>query len=118
MKKTLLITGLMATAVIFYNCHGSKKATSSMAARKLTYESDLKLVVEVNCTPCHIPGKGGNKKAYDNFANISKDIDEMIRRIDLNPTDRGFMPFRKPTKLSDSTINVFKKWKADGMMEK
>ena len=41
----------------------------------------------------------------------------MIRRIELNPTDKGFMPFRKTEKLSDSTIAVFKQWKADGMLE-
>jgi hypothetical protein len=109
---------MIATAMIFYNCHSSKKATSSKPPRKLNYESDLKTVIMANCSPCHIPAKGGNKKPYDNFANVNKDIDEMIRRMELNPTDRGFMPFRRPAKLSDSTINVFKQWKTDGMMEK
>ena len=116
MKKILAIAGITLTAIIFYNCHSSKKAAS--AARKLNYESDLSTVIAANCSPCHIPSKGGNKKPYDVFANVTSDIDEMIRRMELNPTDRGFMPFRKPTKLSDSTINVFKKWKADGMLEK
>jgi uncharacterized membrane protein len=118
MKKSVFVIAMMATAVVFYNCHGSKKATATKTARKLNYESDLKAVIEANCSPCHIPAKGGNKRPYDNFANVAKDIDEMIRRIDMNPTDRGFMPFRKPTKLPDSTINVFKKWKADGLLEK
>jgi hypothetical protein len=49
---------------------------------------------------------------------VAQDIDEIIRRIELNPTDKGFMPFKKTAKLNDSTINVFKKWKADGMLEK
>jgi hypothetical protein len=70
-----------------------------------------------NCTPCHIPSKGGNKKPYDVYANVKTDIDEMIRRIELNPTDKGFMPFKK-AKLHDSTIAVFKKWRADGLLEK
>ncbi len=117
MKKFFVLICLTVTAIIFYNCHGSKKATASTPPRKLSYESDLKTVIMANCTPCHIPAKGGNKKPYDNFANVQKDIDEMIRRIELNPTDRGFMPFKKPAKLSDSTIAVFKKWKEDGMLE-
>jgi nitrate/TMAO reductase-like tetraheme cytochrome c subunit len=71
-----------------------------------------------NCTPCHIPANGGRKRAYDNFTNVKEDIDEIIRRIDQNPTDRGFMPFKKTEKLNDSTIAVFKKWKADGLLEK
>jgi hypothetical protein len=51
------------------------------------------------------------------YANVKTDIDEMIRRIELNPTDKGFMPFKK-AKLHDSTIAVFKKWRADGLLEK
>jgi len=104
----------MATAIIFYNCHGSKKATASVP--KLTYDSNLKAVIETNCSPCHIAGKG-NKKPYDNYANVKSDIDEIIKRIELNPTDRGFMPFRRATKLSADTIAIFKKFKDDGALE-
>ena len=114
MKKITTLTALVATAIIFYNCHGSKKAHA--AVPKLTYDGNLKAVIEANCSPCHIAGKG-NKKPYDNYANVQTDIDEMIRRIDLNPTDRGFMPFKKTAKLPDETIAVFKKWKADGLLE-
>ncbi len=115
MKKIFVLSALIATAVVFYNCHGSKKATSS--APKLTYDGNLLAVVQTNCTPCHIAGKG-NKKPYDNYANVKTDIDEMIRRIGLNPTDKGFMPFKKTAKLPDETIAVFKKWRADGLLEK
>jgi hypothetical protein len=41
----------------------------------------------------------------------------MLTRINLNPGDRGFMPFKHP-KLSDNTINVFAQWKKDGLLEK
>ncbi|TMI75422.1 MAG: cytochrome c [Bacteroidetes bacterium] len=113
MKKVLTFASLLATAVIFYNCHGSKKATA--AAPKTTYDGSLKAVIAANCSPCHIAGQG-NKKPYDNYTNAKADIDDMIRRIDMNPTDRGFMPFKHP-KLPDATIAVFKKWKADGTPE-
>lgn len=117
MRKYFIVTGLISSAILLYNCSGSKKATAS-APVALNYESNVRTMIESNCTPCHIPSKGGNKKAYDNFANVKADIDEIIRRVELNPGDRGFMPFRKPAKLSDSTIAVFKKWKADGLLEK
>ena len=116
MKKVFVLMCLISTAVIFYNCHTSKKATAA-APPKLTYDTNLKAVIEANCTPCHIAGKG-NKKPYDNYANVKNDIDDMIRRIDLNPTDKGFMPFKKTAKLPDETIAIFKKWKADGSLEK
>ena len=113
MKKISILTCLIAIAVVFYNCHGSKKAAAS--APKLTYDSNLKAVIETNCSPCHIAGKG-NKKPYDNYANVKTDIDEMIRRISLNPEERGFMPFKHP-KLPDATIAIFKQWRSDGLRE-
>jgi hypothetical protein len=115
MKKLLLIVMVSTSILIFSNCSGSKKVATTTA--KSTYETHIQTLVMNNCSPCHIPAKGGNKKPYDNFANVKSDIDEMIRRVELNPGDKGFMPFKR-AKLSDSTIAVFKQWKADGMLEK
>lgn len=115
MKKFLLGVFCVATAVFFYNCNSAKKAVATPPAA-LTYDSNLKTVIVSNCSPCHVPSKGGKVKSYENFANTKADIDDIIRRIELSPNEKGFMPFKHP-KLSDSTIAVFKKWKADGMLE-
>lgn len=115
MKKLIILSSLAAAALVLANCSGSRKLAK---IPKLNFESDLKAVIMSECAPCHIPSKGGNKKAYDNYVNVRTDIDEMIRRIEMNPGEKGFMPFRKTTKLSDSTIALFKKWRADGVMEK
>ena len=117
MKKYILIALVSVTAFIFANCGSSKKATATVIP-KLNYETNMQEVIVSNCSPCHIPSKGGFKRSYDNFANVKTDIDEMIRRIELNPGEKGFMPFKKNAKLSDSTIAVFKQWKADGLLEK
>jgi uncharacterized membrane protein len=117
MKKYFVFTVVSVAALIFANCGSSKKATATVVP-KLNFEANMQAVVVANCSPCHIPAKGGNKKPYDNFANVKTDIDEIIRRIELEPSARGFMPFRKNAKLSDSTIAVFKQWKADGLLEK
>ena len=84
----------------------------------MVYENSLQTLIVGNCSPCHVPQKGGQKKSYDNYTNVKADIDEIIRRIELNPGERGFMPFKKTEKLGDSTVAVFKQWKADGMLEK
>jgi hypothetical protein len=112
MKKFFLATGIV-TMITVFSCNTAKKITGEP---KLTYSNNVSAMITTHCTPCHIPAKGGNKKAYDNYANVKTDIDEIIRRINLNPGDRGFMPFKHP-KLSDSVIAVFTKWKADGMIE-
>ena len=51
-----------------------------------------------------------------NYQNVKTDIDEIIRRIQLNPGERGFMPMKHP-KLSDSSIAIFINWRNDGLIE-
>ncbi len=114
MKKTLVLLTTTAVLILFSNCHSSKKAVAAIP--KSTFDTDMKTLVTTYCSPCHIPSKGGNKKPYDNYANVKEDIDQIVRRIELEPGSRGFMPFKR-TKLNDSTITAFKKWKTDGMLE-
>jgi cytochrome c553 len=115
MKKLLVFSALAALACTLTYCNASKKATAKKP--KMNYEADVKAVIEANCSPCHIPAKGGRKQPLDSYAALTKNIDDILRRVQLNPTDRGFMPDRR-AKLSDSTINILKQWKADGMLEK
>ncbi len=118
MRKSFAFFILLAVSVLFAYCSHSKKATATVTeVPKLTYQANIQPIILGSCAPCHIPSQNGSKKAYDNYANTSADADDIIMRIQLNPGDRGFMPFKHP-KLSDSTINVFKQWKADGLLEK
>ena len=110
MKKLTLIFVITAAIALPF-CKTSKKASGS----KVTYDASIQPLVMNNCSPCHFPPKG-NKKPLDTYAATSKNIDDIISRIQKNPADKGFMPFKHP-KLADSTINVFVKWKADGMLE-
>lgn len=116
MKKfyVFAVIGIISTALTY--CSSARKAAKAAAAVKSTYTTTVAPVVASSCSPCHIAGKG-NKKPFDNYANVKSDIDEIIRRIELNPADKGFMPFRRTTKLSADTIAIFKKFKEDGLLE-
>ena len=119
MKRYSVLCLLVVTVFVFSYCSSSKKAIApTVESAKLAYENNIQTLIVGNCSPCHIPEKGGRKKAYDNFTNVKTDIDEIVRRIELDPHEKGFMPFKKTAKLSDSTIAVFKQWKADGLLEK
>ena len=113
MKKIYVFAGMAVLALGLTYCSSSKKVA---AVPKTTYTANVASIISDICAPCHIPSKGGNKKPYDNYANVKADIDSIIRRIELNPTDRGFMPFKRE-KLSADVIAVFKKFKEDGALE-
>lgn len=73
------------------------------------YESSVKPLLALKCTPCHFPAEGGKKKPLNSYDSVTVTAAEMLRRVELNPGEKGFMPFRKP-KLSAEEIAVFKKW--------
>jgi hypothetical protein len=104
---------VLSVILLFSYCKASKK----LAASPVTYDTGIMAVISEKCSPCHIPEKGGKVKALNNYEAVRTNIDEIIRRISLNPGEKGFMPF-KHDKLSDSTIAIFKQWKEDGLREK
>ncbi|MBK6938197.1 MAG: hypothetical protein IPH18_15995 [Chitinophagaceae bacterium] len=115
MNKFVIIAVLLSVSFILVYCNPAKKAAK--ATVKSTYANDVSSLMMSNCSPCHIPANGGKKKPYDSYTNVKADIDEIIKRIGMNPGEKGFMPMRRTTRLSDSVIAVFKKWKEDGMVE-
>ena len=115
MQKILVVVLLLLTVIVFQFCHTQKKLASAATA-SVTYEGTIKPVIQGNCTPCHIEGKG-KVKPLDNYTNASADAEEILSRIQKNPGDRGFMPAMHP-KLSDSTISLFLLWKNSGLKEK
>jgi hypothetical protein len=119
MKSYFVLFLLIITVLVFSYCSSSKKSTASkVETPQPSYASNIQTLIVGNCSPCHIPEKGGKKKAYVTYASVKEDIDEIIRRMELNPHERGFMPFKKTEKLNDSTIAVFKQWKDKGLLEK
>jgi hypothetical protein len=121
MKKILIMAGVVAAISMLSNCHSAKKSagkttaptTVPSTAAAVAYHSNMESVLAANCSPCHFPSKGGNKTPFDTYEAAKSHLDSMIVRIQLNPTDKGFMPFKRP-KLSDSTINLFKQWRDSG----
>jgi len=111
MKKLSITVLFFATVMIFEFCSSSKKANKSIP--QITYSNNVQSTIAGNCSPCHV---GANAKSghLDSYDAAKSHIDDIVKRIQLNPTDKGFMPFKHP-KLPDSSIQVFVKWKDAGM---
>ena len=63
-RYPVLVILLALTAFVFSYCKSSKKAQAAKPAEpaKVAYQNGLHTVIMANCSPCHIPEKGGNKK--------------------------------------------------------
>lgn len=126
MKKTFVAITFFAV-LLFAACAkktSPAKTTSDVKttveppkAKATSYVADVMPLIQMKCAPCHLPSKGGNKANFENYASAQKFAAEIVVRIEKNPGERGFMPFRGTTKLSADEIAVFKKWVSDGMVE-
>jgi hypothetical protein len=74
-------------------------------------------LLQSKCSPCHLPSKGGFKANFENYESAKKYGADILARVQLNPADRGFMPF-KHDKLSAEEIVIIKKWNEQGLLEK
>ena len=109
MRKILLFS-LVLLGFLFQYCSSTKKIS---AAPKVSYAS-VQQVIMNSCSPCHT---GGKQKSLNNYIAAKDEIDEIITRIQKQPSEKGFMPMKHP-KLADSTIQLFVRWKNDGLSEK
>jgi hypothetical protein len=112
MKKICVLLLVISPFVLQF-CSSSKNAVKTPV---ITYDANVQPLLVSNCSPCHFPPKG-NKKPYNNYNAVKSDIDSILIRVNKNPNEKGFMPF-KHAKLADSTINVLAQWKKDGLLEK
>lgn len=123
MKKVFLFAVVLA--IIIVSCARKSAPQTSTGTDAVTevkapvvevtkFETSVKSLITTKCGPCHVPSAGGKKVALDNLQDAQKWADEIVKRIQMNPGDRGYMPFKNP-KLSDEEIAVFKKWVKDGM---
>ena len=74
-------------------------------------------LLKLKCSPCHLRSKGGKKTNFENYIAAKKYAAVMLKRVQLNPKQKDFMP-SKNEKLKEEEIAVFKKWIEDGLLEK
>ncbi len=112
-KSEYYLIGLIALTMM--SC--SKTVSDpGLTVVKITYEANIKPLISLRCTPCHLPPDGF--KTYFNSYQAAKSYgDEMIRRIQLPRTDTMAMPYKFPA-LVNTEIQKFIQWKTDGYLEK
>lgn len=76
------------------------------------YTTDIKPIMDNNCIGCHSAGSFKPLATYDQVKN---NIDGILDRIQRANGDPQKMP--KGGSLSATQINIFIKWKADGLTE-
>ncbi len=79
------------------------------------YTSDVKPIIEANCTVCHSAGGSAAFQPLKNYDQVKMQIDNILDRIQRPNGDPQKMP--QGGALSQPNIDIIKKWKSDGLLE-
>lgn len=113
MKKinyTLSAAAILVVLVVQLSCN---KSTNTA----VIFNLNIKSIWDSKCTACHQTGTNYAPIIRDDYASIKGKIDETIIRINKGTMDGGYMP-KGGSKCSQSELDMFAKWKSDGLLEK
>ncbi|MEC3877720.1 c-type cytochrome [Chryseobacterium salviniae] len=111
MKKCIYI---ISSAILLIACESrtyEEISDNTPVAENVTYNKDVKAIIDANCVSCHSPGV----LALTNYTEVKNNIDNIIDRISRPNGDPLKMP--QGGSLSPSQINIITKWKTDGLSE-
>jgi uncharacterized membrane protein len=119
-NKYAFVFMLTAVTIVLQVCKPAQSTTASKPAEEpavplVSYEKDIKPILLGKCTPCHFP-ETGKKKMLDNYAAVKTDVNEILRRVKLNPEEAAYMPFKsKKPALTADEIAMLDNWLKQGM---
>lgn len=111
MKKCIYI---ISSAILLIACESrayEEISDNTPIAENVTYNKDVKAIIDANCVSCHSPGV----QALTNYTEVKNNIDIIIDRISRPNGDPLKMP--QGGSLSPTQVNIITKWKADGLSE-
>ncbi|KAA2224718.1 hypothetical protein FW780_11085 [Chryseobacterium sediminis] len=114
MKKLTSLL-ILSSAIILTACDSrtyEEISDNTPITVPVKYTADVKPIVDNNCIGCH---SAGSFKPFVTYDQVKNNIDGILDRIQRPNGDPEKMP--QGGSLSATQINIFIKWKADGLNE-
>lgn len=115
MRKLVYIIGLVGLLVSCESRTYGEISDNTPAPEVVRYETNIKPIIENRCMGCHSVGGPASFRPLTNYIEVRTHIDNIINRIQRPSGD----PLRMPPSgsLSQSQIDFFIQWKANGFIE-
>lgn len=116
--KTLIKIGILISGLSLLGCDTRtyEDLTGKIEIPEtVKYTQDVKPVVERNCTVCHSPGGASSFFPLTDYTLVKNAIDRILDRVQRPSGDPQKMP--QGGNLSQTDIDILKKWKADGLQQ-
>jgi uncharacterized membrane protein len=117
MKKLTLLAIVALLSTTIYSCKKDEVVVPAVIIPKVTYNADIKAILVLRCTPCHLAA-GTNPNKWDDFTQASAKVATILDRIQRTPGTTGAMPRGATAQIPADEIAKIKQWVADGTLEK
>lgn len=120
MKKTTYLFTILSLTI--FSCSNNSEddlidTTPIPEGQKVTYNADIKSIIDNNCTFCHNnPPVNGASTSYVTYQDVSSQANSILNRISLQAGEGGAMPLGGP-RLPQTSIDLFQQWINDGLLE-
>ena len=83
----------------------------------VTYNAQIKTIIDANCTGCHSPGSNAGFRPLTNYAEVKDAVQntDLLDRIQRQNGEQGIMP--ATGRMSQNNIDLILQWNADGLLE-
>ena len=118
MKATKYL-GIALLATALYSCDSHTyeeiEGEAPIIEGNVTYEANVKSIVESECISCHSP-EGGYRpfNTYEQFKEAVQTTD-LLERIQKQNTEPGVMP--QTGRMAQNKIDIILQWNEDGLLE-
>ena len=120
MKKKILFFMQLAFIFTFVSCSNDSEddlIEQSPAPQLVTYNDNIKTIIDNNCVSCHSnPPVNGAPNALNDYASVKNNIGSIIDRISRQAGEAGLMPIGGP-RLPQVVIDEVVQWQTDGLLE-
>ena len=90
-------------------------------AQKITYYEDVQPIIQVNCAPCHQPGKAApfSLLTYDDVAKRATFIKKVVQSRYMPPwkADNSYVHFVNDRSLTQQQIDLISEWADNKALE-
>lgn len=118
MKNVKYIIILSISLVFLQQCESrtyEEISENVIVPNLVKYDSEVKPIIQSNCISCHAVSGAAAYYPLTTYAETKNAINSIIDRIERPSGDPSKMP--QGGTLSQSQIDVIKKWKTDGLLE-
>lgn len=118
MKKYIYLSSL---ALFLYSCdsntYESLEEPVAIVGSNVTYNANIKSIIDENCIACHSTGGLASFLPLTNYSEVKDAIQntDLLDRIKRQNGESGQMP--KTARMSQEKINVILQWNTGGLLE-